>query len=594
MREQNRGAVRCKAPVAASLLLLLLAAACILFLLIATGICPPWIGAAGGMQAGYVAFTPGGILRLLMLSAWIMLVAMDERALGPLVFHEPIVAAPVAGALLGAFPEGLLIGLVLQALWPGLLPLGGSRQPVVGTASVIGVCWICLLPEGLGPWGPVVALGVTLAAAGWGNEAESVLRRRNEASAAWLQAGTRASRDAMLRAHLTRGLLESGWLGSIALVAFVGLPLLIVALITAVSDGAAARAASAPPVDYGFPDAMVWGVGSGLRLSLLFAMGGLIGRQLRKPLRAIGQRVRGSCDAWGPWWGTRERSRTERGLPAETRKALREEPAEAEREMSAPALTWRRLLGLLGLQAGFSDRQLQREGFLLAVRGIPGKRLSELGRRETTALEERMLQEGTLNTQPVMAAALIGALDRILIEAERKPLPRSPLKLLEVGGAVLAQWGDRALWGGLRPGMALLALALLPIAPAPVVVAFLTLGLSMQLGGRVVLYHWGWRAGWNVVRGSGASFWRCGPAWLQEALLPLAVGVVGSYGVAWFAEAGAVEVGLPTLFNQSMVWFMLGMPIGLWVGNRPMKWGCLCWAAAALGVLTEQWIGRLS
>ena len=87
----------------------------------------------------------------------------------------------------------------------GLLPLGGSRQPAEGLATVVGVLWLLLLPGGLGSARVLVAAGVALFAAGWGAGAEAWLRRRNQARAeplfhAWGDAGTGSTGLARLRA----------------------------------------------------------------------------------------------------------------------------------------------------------------------------------------------------------------------------------------------------------------------------------------------------------------------------------------------------------------------------------------------------------
>lgn len=153
---------------------------------------------AGGL-AGGLGPAPVAAVRLLLLCAWAFLVAMDERALGPLILHEPLVAASVGGALLGFFPQGLVIGLILQAIWPGLLPLGGSRQPSTGLAAVIGVSWLVLLPGAVGPVRLALSLAAALAAAGWGERCERIWRRRNGARESGVYAAPLPGRRARLR-----------------------------------------------------------------------------------------------------------------------------------------------------------------------------------------------------------------------------------------------------------------------------------------------------------------------------------------------------------------------------------------------------------
>jgi hypothetical protein len=76
-------------------------------------------------------------IRLVLLLLWAAVVSLDERAFGSYMFHQPLVAGWVAGAIVGHAQGGLAAGLVFQCLWPGLLPIGGDLLPSVGIASVL-------------------------------------------------------------------------------------------------------------------------------------------------------------------------------------------------------------------------------------------------------------------------------------------------------------------------------------------------------------------------------------------------------------------------------------------------------------------------
>jgi hypothetical protein len=252
-----------------------------------------------------------------------------------------------------------------------------------------------------------------------------------------------------------------------------------------------------------------------------------------------------------------------------------------------PRLTWGKLTTLLTLQAGFSDAHLQRDGYLHWIWGEIRRPPSEPARQEAQLLEADMLRQGALNTQPVMAAALLGALDRVLCSAASQSLPRSPRRLLEIGGAVLAQWGDQILWGAGRPAFFLLGLALLPWAPLAVILGILALGLLLHLGGRVLFYAWGWRRGWGVVDGGG-RWWHRAPGLIMASHGPLVLGAAVSLALAAFRAGAWGE----RPFFLAGLWFILGVPLGRWVGQRPGVWGWICWAAMViLAAMLEGWPG---
>ncbi len=63
---------------------------------------------------------------------------MDVVTFPQAMFSRPIVAATVAGAVIGNAPAGLVMGAVLELLALEMLPFGASRYPEWGSASVVG------------------------------------------------------------------------------------------------------------------------------------------------------------------------------------------------------------------------------------------------------------------------------------------------------------------------------------------------------------------------------------------------------------------------------------------------------------------------
>lgn len=91
---------------------------------------------------------------------WAGIAAADETAAFQSMLHQPLVSCTVIGALLGDPSAGLWVGVALQAVWSGLLPLGATSYPDVPVGSVVGAAASVLaLRAGAAP-GAGAALGV--------------------------------------------------------------------------------------------------------------------------------------------------------------------------------------------------------------------------------------------------------------------------------------------------------------------------------------------------------------------------------------------------------------------------------------------------
>jgi len=508
-------------------------------------------------------------LRWLLLALWAAVVCADERAFGPLILHQPIVAGPVTGFVLGEPAAGLAVGIILQVIWPGLLPLGGSRQPVVALAALVGAAWLSLWPTGDLPTTVLAALTASLLGASGGEWAEGRLRRRNEHREAAVYAASSGARRAAVGRLGTCGLLESAMLGPLALILLVLLPWMILRMLGAdLLPGHAALGSL-----QGAPHPAASGAqrllsAAGATCVLWVALGGILGQ------RAAGMRT----EILRLWHGLRGGA------------ALAHPPPASPGATAAPipALTWRQLWALLTVQASFSYRHLQRGGFLGLLRAIPNARLEGRSRDCLSALEDELAREGTANTQPVVAAALAGGAERVLSDAAEVPLPRSPLKLLTVGGSVLAQWADRTLWGGLRPALGLVALGFVLDAPVLVLGAYVVIGLTLHLGARLAFYRWGWRLGWDLVRGGRGWTWRWLPTLLglMVPLLVVGISVLLAGRLETFLADGGQKAGMvQSIFRQGIVWFILGLPLGYLVGRRALLWGWTCALAGWVGLV---------
>jgi mannose/fructose/N-acetylgalactosamine-specific phosphotransferase system component IIC len=91
-----------------------------------------------------------GIGSALVLLVWAGLCAADQRAIGSRQIHQPLVAAVVAGWILGAPDRGLLVGLWLQLVWPAPMPIGGALLPDTGSVAVVAAILATAVPGGEG------------------------------------------------------------------------------------------------------------------------------------------------------------------------------------------------------------------------------------------------------------------------------------------------------------------------------------------------------------------------------------------------------------------------------------------------------------
>jgi mannose/fructose/N-acetylgalactosamine-specific phosphotransferase system component IIC len=519
------------------------------------------VAAALALPGGGAGFAPGQLAAapLLLLALWGAMVAADERALGPLVLHEPFVAAGVGGMLAGRMAEGMAVGFILQLVWPGLRPMGGSRQPVVGMGALAALGCVLALPASLGSARFAVASLAGVLAASAGVWIEQWLRRRNDWRENWLPETFHVVSRARLL--ISQGALEASAVGIWGAALLVALPALVAGWLGVAAPKlgleGAATAGGTDAFWSGLTPASLSHLGTGVLLGLGFVAGGL----LRSTLLAL-RRPKGPSTE-------HEQNEATGGEGS----APREDAAAARGGLSRMNA---RVARLFLLQAGFSHRHLQRSGFLLALfpsRGISGNRVGEapaLALRD--ALAGEMLAAQPPNAQPIMAAAVIGALERVLA-GEPGALPRSPMRLIHMGGSVLARYGDAVIWGALRPAVAMIALLASAGSAAGAVLAWVGLDLAGEWMARRALCSWGWRMGWGIIPFRPGRRWLRVGSRVRALHLPLALLLLGLVIRAWSLTpqphgAWAALAG----------WGIVGLLAGGIAARRPLAWG---WAAAA-------------
>lgn len=76
---------------------------------------------------------------LLLLLAWGTLVGLDLVSVPQMMIARPIVAGPIAGALAGDLGTGLTLGVLFELFQYDVLPVGATRYPEYGPATVAAV-----------------------------------------------------------------------------------------------------------------------------------------------------------------------------------------------------------------------------------------------------------------------------------------------------------------------------------------------------------------------------------------------------------------------------------------------------------------------
>lgn len=155
---------------------------------------------------------------LAVLVGWGTVVGLDLVSVPQAMIARPLVAATVAGAILGDVEAGLRLGVVLELFALDVLPVGAVRYPDYGPATVgatlaaVGSSWQPAL-------GVATAIGLVVALIG--GMTLQWLRHRNaraiQARAAALAAGSRSAVRTLQYQSIARDALRSAALTGLAL-----------------------------------------------------------------------------------------------------------------------------------------------------------------------------------------------------------------------------------------------------------------------------------------------------------------------------------------------------------------------------------------
>ena len=163
------------------------------------------------------------------------ILGLDVVSFPQAMLSRPLVAATLAGAMIGQPAHGLLVGAVLELIALETLPFGASRYPEWGSASVVGGSVYAGFADAA-PGGLAVAVLGALATAWIGGWTMVVLRRAN---ARWahrgrsgLVAGRYRTVAGLQLSGLTADLFRGALLTALVLAALAPLSQAVVALWT--------------------------------------------------------------------------------------------------------------------------------------------------------------------------------------------------------------------------------------------------------------------------------------------------------------------------------------------------------------------------
>lgn len=151
------------------------------------------------------------------------LLGLDVVSFPQAMFSRPLLAATVAGALVGHSPSGLLIGAALELIALETLPFGAAKYPEWGSAATVGGALFAAHPSH--PAGAMTMAVIAAIATGWiGAWTMYQLRRLNAREADrhrhGLDAGARGTVIGVQLTGMSLDLLRGTLLTGIAYVVF--------------------------------------------------------------------------------------------------------------------------------------------------------------------------------------------------------------------------------------------------------------------------------------------------------------------------------------------------------------------------------------
>jgi len=175
------------------------------------------------------------VVQLVPLAVLGAVLGLDVVSFPQAMISRPIVAATLAGTLLGHPERGLVVGVALEFFALESLPFGASRYPEWGSASVVGGALFAMTPDNT-PAAMTMAALAALVTASLGGSSMVALRRWNAWWARRPQSGIASGAiltvTGLQLAGMTADLVRGGALTLVALMVFAPLRTAILATFT--------------------------------------------------------------------------------------------------------------------------------------------------------------------------------------------------------------------------------------------------------------------------------------------------------------------------------------------------------------------------
>ncbi|MCK9582991.1 MAG: PTS sugar transporter subunit IIC [Endomicrobiales bacterium] len=121
------------------------------------------------------------------------LISLDITPFGQFMFSRPIVVAPLFGCILGDLTSGIWIGIIVEFVWIGILPMGAAVPADITTVAILATIWgIKTMPNNNAVM--VLALIFALPSAMFFKLLDMWIRKINVLVMRWVENGVKAGK----------------------------------------------------------------------------------------------------------------------------------------------------------------------------------------------------------------------------------------------------------------------------------------------------------------------------------------------------------------------------------------------------------------
>ncbi|MFH1369284.1 MAG: PTS sugar transporter subunit IIC [Elusimicrobiota bacterium] len=143
---------------------------------------------------------------IIVIAVLAAILGLDVNAVGRIMVSRPIICAPLVGYILGDVKSGLWIGIIIELLWIGDIPLGAAIPYDTTVLSVITAYWGIEAVPGY-PGSMMLAMAVAIPAMVLHNKLKISLRYLNIRIAHWVETGVINNKEDRIAKGIFMGIL---------------------------------------------------------------------------------------------------------------------------------------------------------------------------------------------------------------------------------------------------------------------------------------------------------------------------------------------------------------------------------------------------